>query len=69
MATKSASSKATTTEYAVHKTRGLAYARPDENAEWQEVDIKSVGDLASMERTNHARIGDFWFTVYRGGAS
>jgi len=51
-------------QYAVNKTRGLAFARQDEG-EWQSIDPKEVAQFNQMERVSHAKIGDNWFSIYR----
>jgi hypothetical protein len=52
-------------EIAINKTRGLAFSRSGEGAEWQPIDLKEVADLAKNKGESHAKIGDNWFAVYR----
>ncbi len=52
------------TEFAINKTRGLAFSR-NGDGEWRSVDPKSVSGLAEMERVSHVKIGDNWFSIYR----
>ena len=52
-------------EYAINKTRGLAFSRQNEAGEWQAIDLKSVSAFQTMERVSHTKIGDNWFSIYR----
>jgi hypothetical protein len=54
--------------YAINKTAGKAFRRTNEDAEWEPVDPKSIGSGPAMERAGHEKIGNNWFSVYKGGA-
>ena len=64
-ATAQRASSPSTQEFAINKTRGLAFSRRDEAGDWQAIDLKSVGELKTMERVSHAKIGENWFSIYR----
>lgn len=54
--------------YAINKTAGKAFKRSSEAEEWEPIDPKSVGPVASLERSGHLKIGNNWFSVYKEGS-
>jgi hypothetical protein len=55
-------------DIAINKTRGLAFARNNEQEDWQAIDPKGLTELQDMERVSHIKIGDNWFSIYRAGS-
>lgn|GEM_PF-2031158 len=56
--------KADGTLYAINKTAGKAFRRAAGSEEWEAVDPKSISG-SEMERVNHEKIGNNWFSVYK----
>jgi len=56
-------------EFAINKTRGLAFSRSGETDDWQAVDLKGMAEFDEMERVSHTKIGDNWFSVYRAASN
>jgi len=56
--------KTQATEFAVNKTRRLAFTRTGDQG-WQAVDVERIAALEMLERVSHTKIGENWFSVYQ----
>lgn len=60
--------KTQATEFAVNKTRRLAFTRTGDQG-WQAVDVERIAALETLERVSHTKIGENWFSVYQANGT